>query len=69
MEHIHIDLSEIPLLSTRAELAKLCHVTDQTIDRWVSEGRIRAKKLGKGKSGRCVFLRDDIKAFLVESSK
>jgi excisionase family DNA binding protein len=64
-----VDLAEIPLLSTRAELAKLLRVEIRTVDRLVSEGRLRVTKLAQGKSGRCVFLRAEIERFLLEAAQ
>ena len=62
-----VDLSEIPLLSTRAELAELCRVNERTVDRWVADGLLRVTKLARGKQGRNVFQRAHVEHFLREA--
>lgn len=58
------DWGEVPPLLTISEVAKLLRVTTRTIARWQAEGRLRARKLTPGKSGRVVFSRAEIRRFV-----
>lgn len=62
------DFADLPLLSTREEVAKLFRVEVRTVDRLMKEGRLRGTKLNPGKSGRVVFLRSELARFLTEAT-
>lgn len=61
--------SELPLFSTRAELAELLCVHERSLDRWVAEGRLKATRPGGGKAGRVLFHRRDVERFFKEAKQ
>ena len=49
---------------TRKEVAKYFRVSERTIDRWVADGRIKAYKLGDGRTSVLRIPKGEIKKFL-----
>jgi excisionase family DNA binding protein len=56
-------------LYTVKEVAKKLKVAESTINRWVSEGKLKALKLSEGRKGAVRFREEDIKTFLESLNK
>ena len=52
--------AELPLFLTRCEVADLLRISERTVRRTESEGRLRSLKLTPGKAGRVLFRREEL---------
>ncbi|MDH5670779.1 MAG: helix-turn-helix domain-containing protein [Myxococcales bacterium] len=60
--------SDVPLLLTRSEAAKLLRVDDRTIARWDAIGRLPSVKLTPGRPGRKLYRREDLRRLVEQAA-
>lgn len=58
---------ELPRFLTRCEVAELLRISERTVRRMESEGRLRSLKLTPGRSGRVLFRREELLRFVAEA--
>lgn len=62
-------IADLPALLTKREVAKLLRMSERSVDRYVTRGRLRVIKLhaGAGGSARVLISRDELARFLEQS--
>lgn len=54
---------------TTSEVARICNVTTYTVRRWITQGKIKAVKLGNGPSANHRIRRDEFEAFMQQRGR
>ena len=69
--HAGPDESEagLPRFLTRSEVADLLRISERTVRRMESEGRLRSLKLTPGRSGRVLFRREELMRFVADAER
>ena len=59
--------ADLPRFLTRCEVADLLRISERTVRRMESEGRLRSLKLTPGRAGRVLFRREEVLRFVAEA--